>query len=150
MTVVETRYGAVGGTEQNGVRIFRGIPYGTAERFSPPMPPAAWTGVRDAVEFGPIAPQYGGQMWQEPRIGPYFCGGRQSELPSVRHGEDCLVLNVLTPRIGDPNHPQLPHWQPYLPHRDTMIFDLDSRPVRRHRDEERLTVRQALSCPIAR
>lgn len=101
MTIVETRYGAVRGTEQNGVRIFRGIPYGAAERFSPPVPPGAWTGVRDAVEFGPIAPQYGDPMWQEPVVGPYFCGGRQSELPTVRHGEDCLVLNVLTPRIDE-------------------------------------------------
>ncbi|HEX3814404.1 MAG TPA: carboxylesterase family protein [Mycobacteriales bacterium] len=101
MTIVATRYGSVRGTEQNGVRIFRGIPYGAADRFLPPVLPDPWSGVRDAVEFGPVAPQYGEPMWRQPVIGPYFCGGRQNELPAVRHGEDCLVLNVLTPRVDD-------------------------------------------------
>ena len=35
---VELRDGAVTGTEGDGVRIFRGIPYATAERFAPPVP----------------------------------------------------------------------------------------------------------------
>src|SRR5882724_9329902 len=59
--IVETSAGKVRGTVVDGVKIFKGIPYGgtTAgkNRFMPPTKPAAWTGVRDALAYGPSAPQ---------------------------------------------------------------------------------------------
>ena len=73
------------------VRIFKGIPYGgtTAgkNRFMPPTKPTPWTGTRDALAYGPTAPQ-------SLRNGPPRPG-----LPV--EGEDCLVLNVFTPGVGD-------------------------------------------------
>jgi para-nitrobenzyl esterase len=46
-------------------------------------------------------------------------------------------------RTGDPNHADLPRWEHYLPHRDTMLFDLDIRPERQHREKERSVVARA-------
>jgi para-nitrobenzyl esterase len=102
--VVRTSHGRVRGSWQNGVQIFRGIPYGAppigSDRFLPPKPPADWTDVREAVGFGHYCPQaVPAPMWCDPRFGPYFTGGRAQELidADIRAGEDCLVLNVLTP-----------------------------------------------------
>ena len=97
--VADTAAGKVRGVDVEGIKIFKGIPYGAntagSNRFMPPMPVAKWTGVRDALEYGPSAPQ------TEP-------GARRSAndlavagagLPA--ESEDCLVLNVWTPALGD-------------------------------------------------
>src|SRR5580658_89587 len=59
--IAETAAGKVRGTEVDGIKVFKGIPYGGStagkNRFMPPTKPTAWTGVRDAVEFGHISPQ---------------------------------------------------------------------------------------------
>lgn len=77
--IVPTTAGRVRGVRENGVQVFRGIRYGadTAPlRFRAPRPPRPWTGVREAVAWGPSAPQRGA---------------------SVAASEDCLFLNVWTP-----------------------------------------------------
>lgn len=56
--VMETTSGKLRGTRMPDVSSFLGIPYGSAKRFMPPGPPSAWTGVREAVAFGPRAPQF--------------------------------------------------------------------------------------------
>jgi carboxylesterase type B len=59
--VVKTRSGAVRGSVVNGVNTFKGIPYAAppfgANRFLPPQPVGSWSGVRDALTFGPKPPQ---------------------------------------------------------------------------------------------
>ncbi|MDT5001937.1 MAG: para-nitrobenzyl esterase, partial [Mycobacterium sp.] len=61
MPVVATRAGKVRGSEQDGVRVFRGIPYAQPPvgplRFAAPVPHDEWDGVRDALDFGPPPPQ---------------------------------------------------------------------------------------------
>jgi len=82
--VARTTVGMVRGFTDSGVNVFKGIPYGddTAKhRFQPPVPPVPWEGVREAMEFGPMAPQ----------------GSRANATAS----EDCLRLNVWTPALHD-------------------------------------------------
>src|SRR5438128_10195037 len=97
--VADTTAGKVRGVEVEGIKIFKGIPYGAnttgKSRFMPPAPVDKWTGLRDALEYGPSAPQ------TEPgtRRNVSDLAGAGAGLPS--EGEDCLVLNVWTPALDD-------------------------------------------------
>jgi len=64
--------------------MWRGIPYAQAQRFRAPMPPSPWSGVREANDFGPVAPQ--------DRKGQ-FLGPK----PNIPISEDCLSINVIAP-----------------------------------------------------
>src|SRR5690606_41520707 len=52
------------GVVEEGVSVFKGVPYGGdtsgANRWMPPRDPEPWTGVRDALEYGPQAAQGNG------------------------------------------------------------------------------------------
>ena len=63
--------------------------YGAADRFLPPRP-VAWAGVRDALRFGPRAPQI-----DRPTQRPHLTWLRDAGAWS----EDCLVLNVFAPAL---------------------------------------------------
>ena len=92
--VVHTTWGDVRGVETDGVRIFKGIPYGAsteATRFRAPRPPQPWTGVRDALAYGKMSPQLISPL------GSIY----QSWTFEKDMGEDCLVLNVWTPGPRD-------------------------------------------------
>ena len=58
--IATTASGKVRGSLDNGVNVFKGIRYGadtTARRFMPPAPPEPWADVREAIAYGPSAPQ---------------------------------------------------------------------------------------------
>ena len=61
MTIVNTKYGKIQGYTENGLEIFKGIPYAEAPigelRFSPPIAKKPWDGVLNASKFGPCAYQ---------------------------------------------------------------------------------------------
>jgi para-nitrobenzyl esterase len=88
----------------DGIVCFKGISYGmdTAKtRFAAPKPPTPWSDVRDALEWGPRAPQV---------LGARPATAEQHAASEARPGyhlppdqgpesEDCLHLNVWTPRL---------------------------------------------------
>jgi len=68
----------------------------------PPALPQAWTGVRDATKLGPSAPQ----LQLEGQVTPpwlAFC----FDPPGTPTSEDCLVLNVWTPKADASKRPVL-------------------------------------------
>ena len=92
--VVETTSGKIRGAVLNKVNAFKGISYGEATdvsgRFLPPAKPKAWSGVKDALEWGPEAPQ--GPHTEIPEVA--------ATIPKQGHSEDCLHLNVWTNSVS--------------------------------------------------
>jgi carboxylesterase type B len=96
-----TTSGVVRGSVEDGLHVFRGVPYA-----APPVGPARWRAARphpgwqrerDATRYGPSAPQ----PWRPEGI-PAI--GRHGEPP---FDEDCLTLNVWTPAPDDAGRPVL-------------------------------------------
>ena len=81
--IAHLRSGRVAGQLEQGIHVFRGIPYGAdtaPHRFQRAVQELPWRGVRDALDYGPAAPQ------------------TSAEGPG---SEDCLYLNVWTPALRD-------------------------------------------------
>ena len=96
--IADTASGRVRGLFDNGVYSFKGLPYGASTagpgRFMSPAKPAPWTGVREALEWGPRSPQI---RAEGDRIIPAAVPLNPGEAMS----EDCLMLNVWTPATND-------------------------------------------------
>lgn len=91
---VRTAFGALRGANENGVLVFKGVPYaGPVDgdhrfRQAPPLQP--WSGTRDAIKLGPPS-------WQPGKT--YF--GIDEPSPQ----ENCLVLSIWTPGIDRKRRP---------------------------------------------
>lgn len=95
--VVRVEQGRLAGAMENGVAVWRGVPYAAAPvadlRWRPPQAPARWQGVRAATALSPDCMQ-----------------GRMPNLPGVRPtspaplSEDCLYLNVWRPQTVARGH----------------------------------------------
>ncbi|MCC6270820.1 MAG: carboxylesterase/lipase family protein [Microbacteriaceae bacterium] len=103
--------GAIRGVRNGDVDKFLGIPYAASplgeRRFTPPVHPEPWSGVRSAIEFGPTAPQ------------PPYRGGIESLLPTVDIiGDDFLNVNIWAPAeaqvTASPNQPEQPEALPVM------------------------------------
>lgn len=81
----QTAQGLVSGTADDGVAVFKGIPFAAAPvgelRWRPPQAPLSWKGVRKADAFGAICPQ----------------DRNNASTIGLRQSEDCLTLNVWSP-----------------------------------------------------
>ncbi|MGI9329835.1 MAG: carboxylesterase/lipase family protein [Gammaproteobacteria bacterium] len=79
------------GSVEDGVAVFRGIPFAASPvgelRWRPPKPVKAWDGVRDATQYGPVCPQ---------KLGSYP-DWADAHFQQVGVDEDCLFLNIWTP-----------------------------------------------------
>jgi len=98
--IVNTRPGKVRGSVAAGVHTFKGIPYAAppfgAKRLRPPQPVVPWSGVRDALTYGPKAPQL-------PFPPPVDVLLPECAVP----GEDCLNLNIWSADLGSAGQPVL-------------------------------------------
>ena len=65
--------------------------------YMPPKKPVAWTGTREALDFGPSCPQLPGFKTPEIQLMQNLASGPSSE--------DCLVLNVWTPATDGAKRP---------------------------------------------
>jgi para-nitrobenzyl esterase len=103
--VAKTAAGQLRGEIVAGVCTFRGVPYardtGGSGRFRPPRPAHPWSGIRDALAFGPIAPQ----VVSPPGRGNAESGELLGDSFGLRQSEDCLSLNVWTPGMDDGQRP---------------------------------------------
>ena len=84
--------GTLAGASDNGVDVYRDIPYAAPPvgplRWAPPAAPAAWSGTRDATTAGPICPQ------------PARPDGFAALGGGATQSEDCLSLNVWAPHAA--------------------------------------------------
>ncbi|MCP4755474.1 MAG: carboxylesterase/lipase family protein [Proteobacteria bacterium] len=95
--IVETNAGKVEGSEEDGLNIFKGIPYAAPpvgeRRWLPPEATEPWSGVRPAQAFGNAAPQV------KP-VADVLAMDLRAE-----QNEDCLYLNVYTPGLDNAKRP---------------------------------------------
>jgi len=86
--------GRIAGYTEEGINIYKGIPYAKAERFMAPQEADSWEGVRSCRNYGPTCPQAVRQGWQNDEIAFAF------NWDDGYTGEDCLRANVWTPAKG--------------------------------------------------
>ena len=98
MASVTTPLGEMKGTDLDGCELYAGVRYAKApigpRRFLPPEPVEPWDGLYDATSFGPSAPQAVGMVGSVGGVG----AGQAID-------EDCLFLNVYTPKADDGARP---------------------------------------------
>jgi para-nitrobenzyl esterase len=83
--IADTKQGKLRGFEQDGVKVWRGIPYALPPigklRYKAPVSIPVWDGIRDALVFGNISFQRGSS--------PISC-------KDMTQAEDCLYLNIVS------------------------------------------------------
>lgn len=93
-TTVEIKSGKIAGLIDNGVYIYKGIPYAKAERFMAPEAPDSWEGVRSCRSYGPTCPQGKRMGWYSDEQAYAF------DWNDGYPDEDCLRLNIWSKNVG--------------------------------------------------
>jgi para-nitrobenzyl esterase len=88
--MVKTTCGMIEGINENGLIVFKGIPYAALPtgrlRWQPPQPLQPWQGIRKAQSFSKAAPQL-----------PSAASSIRDFRVDEDQSEDCLYLNIWTP-----------------------------------------------------
>ncbi len=111
--VAKTKAGMVKGRVEDGIFVYRGVPYGmdTAKtRFAAPKPPEPWEGVKECVEWAPrtIQPFTRSAPPRRAETAPAQAAPARPRVVGYHmppdlggESEDCLHLNVWTPGLRD-------------------------------------------------
>ena len=107
-TVVETRSGTGRGAFFEGVHSFKGAPYAAPpfgdRRFRPPQPVEAWSGIHDALAFGPKAPSSLESSAQPVMVwiagGAFEHGTGAAPYDGSRFARDGVVCMTMNYRVG--------------------------------------------------
>jgi para-nitrobenzyl esterase len=109
--IVETKKGKVQGMQQDGLIVFKGIPFAAPpvgdKRWMPPEPAPPWTGVLEAISFGPISSQPAGMAIPGMAMPPEWeivLNAWGANTPSPQ-SEDCLYLNIWSPELDNARRP---------------------------------------------
>jgi para-nitrobenzyl esterase len=99
--IVNTKYGKLEGSLENGMYVFKGIPYATQPtgdlRWLPPQPLKKWSDVRPAKKYGAISPQNMMPM-----------AANMPGMPDMSinaQNEGCLYMNIWTHGLDDARRP---------------------------------------------
>jgi para-nitrobenzyl esterase len=96
---IEIAGGKLRGNRQNGIDVFRGVPFAAPpignKRFKPPDRVEPWSGVRDATKPGPVCPQAPSRL--RFAMGDFV----------ATQDEDCLQVTVWTPKADATRRPVL-------------------------------------------
>jgi para-nitrobenzyl esterase len=99
---VTTTSGPIRGRLHRHGSVFLNVPYGAPPvgrtRFAAPSPHERWTGIRDATQPGPTAPQPARDSFGTLDMSPYFGPGWQ-------RGDDYLTVNIWAPHPDGPARP---------------------------------------------
>lgn len=101
-TLVLTRNGSLQGFAEDGLVVFKGIPYAEPPvgrlRWKPPQPPLLWEGVLDATQFGAPCPSIDTSRFGDGRLEVVAGAAIFVDMPLADgSSEDCLRLNVWAP-----------------------------------------------------
>lgn len=96
--LVTTDKGWIRGYEQDGLKIFKGIPYARARRFHPPEEMLPWEGTLDASSYGFVCPL----MTNDKPTGELYVPHRYWPMD-----ENCQNLNIWTPGLDGEKRPVL-------------------------------------------
>jgi para-nitrobenzyl esterase len=88
--VVEMAQGRLLGSRIGRLYAFRGVPYAISDRFGPPQPVPALTGIREGIHPGPICPQLASRL--EIIMG--------TPKQSCQMSEACQVLSIFSPDLN--------------------------------------------------
>ena len=128
----EAILGKVRGIESRGIKVFKEIPNGGntggSNRFMPSVGPASWIEIRDALNYGHIAPQSAPAIPRKNHSTPkpdVVASPRDSATPTSVPAPS--IFRALAVPGDNPKTPELPTWPEFnAQDRANMIFNNES------------------------